>query len=199
VKIQRFWSVGLVVLLLAFGIAQPLQLAAQDEGTSPLAETFDATMATDWITFVYELVRDETVNAPAASRIYAYTGVALFEAVVPGMPNNFSVGGQLDGLAMLPYPEEGLVYDWPSVANGSLSTVVRALFSESEADIHERIDTMREEQTAARLAEVESDIVERSLALVIVSAKNWQSGLRRIIMVPHAKWNTNYQQATRIG
>jgi hypothetical protein len=165
VKIQTLWAIGLVVLLLVFGIAQPLQIAAQDEGTSPLTETFDATMATDWMMLVYQLVRDETVNAPAASRIYAYTGVALFEAVVPGMPNNFSVGGQLEGLAMLPYPEEGLVYDWPSVANGSLSTVVHDLFAESEADIHERIDAMREEQTEARLAEIESDVVERSLAL----------------------------------
>lgn len=150
--------------LLLLSLVLPASLMAQAGTSVPTAE-HDPQMATDWMRFVYELVRDETVNAPAASRVYAYTAIALYEAVVPGMPNNYSVSGQLEDLPMLPYPQDGQVYDWPSVANASISTVVRGLFADSPADAAARIDTMREQQTAARSQSVASDVVERSLAL----------------------------------
>ena len=153
----------LLVLLLGFSL--PMTLTAQDEAVSTPTNEFDSSMATDWVMFVYELVRDETVNAPAASRVYAYTGVALYEAVVFGMPNNFSIGGQMEGLPLLPYPEQDLVYDWRAVANGSVSTVIHNLFLESDEEIHARIDTMREEKTQLLLETVDADVVERSLAL----------------------------------
>ena len=153
------------LLMLVLGFSLPMTLTAQDEAVSTPTNEFDSSMATDWVMFVYELVRDETVNAPAASRVYAYTGVALYEAVVFGMPNNFSIGGQMEGLPLLPYPEQDLVYDWRAVANASVSTVTHNLFLESDEEIHARIDAMREAKTELLLETVDADIVERSLAL----------------------------------
>lgn len=130
-----------------------------------LAEDYDADIAVDWMKLIYELVRDERLNAPEASRIYAYAGVALYEAVAPAIPGNFSVGGQLQGLQMLPFPEEDLEYDWPAVANGSLSTVTQGLFADGSETALNRIEAMRQTQTDARLGAVEEAVVERSLAL----------------------------------
>lgn len=169
-KMKLLIGFSLFALLLMLSIAQPINLTAQDEEEEsvPTAE-YDADIATDWVKFVYELVRDEAVNAPAASRVYAYTGVALYEAVVAGMPINFSIGGQVQDLPLLAYPEEGLVYDWPLVANASVSTVVHHLFSENDEDsneeIHTRIDAMREEQIETRLTTIDAEVQERSSAL----------------------------------
>jgi hypothetical protein len=85
--------------------------------------------------------------------------------VVNGIPTHSSIGGQLEGLNLLPYPEDGAVYDWRAVANGSVSTVVHALFSESGDEIHARIDAMRDQQSATSMEEVDADVFERSLAL----------------------------------
>ncbi|GAB4527477.1 MAG: hypothetical protein OHK0046_45270 [Anaerolineae bacterium] len=125
----------------------------------------DPTVANAWMMLLYELVRDETVDAPAASRMYAYAGIALYEAVVPGMPINFSIGGQIEGLQLLPFPEEDAPYDYPSAANASLATVITALFQEAEADssTFERINALREAQTQLRLQTVNAEIVNRSL------------------------------------
>jgi len=161
---KRFILLLLAVILLAVS-ASPI--IAQDEAVSVPTAEHDAKIATDWMYLLYTLVRDETINAPAASRFYAYAGIALYEAVVPGMPSNFSIGGQVEGLGMLPYPKDGLVYDYPSVANASLATVISGLFEEANAsdDTFARIAAMREEQTNLRLETVDADVLERSLAL----------------------------------
>ncbi len=155
---------ALMACSLLFGSIMPVPTHAQD-GASVLTADHDPKLATDWMLLIYELVRDEVVNAPAASRVYAYSAVALYEAVVFGMPDNFSIGGQLAGLPLLPYPEDGLEYDWPSVANASISTVVRGLFEDGTDQTRARIDAMREQQTAARMQATDAEVVERSLAL----------------------------------
>jgi len=117
---------------------------------------------------VYELVRDNEINAPAASRVYAYTSIALYEGLVNGMPSNFSISGQIGNLALLPYPEDDLVYDFPAVANESLTTVVTGLFEEANAsdDTFERINAMHDTQVELRREEIDDDdIIERSTEL----------------------------------
>lgn len=154
---------ALTILLIA--IIAPVNLA-QSESVS--VWEYDATFANDWMMEVYGLVRDNNINAPGASRIYAYTAIAMYEGLVNGMPENFSIGGQMEGLPLLPYPEDEFVYDYPSIANASISTVVTGLMEEANASddtTFDRIDTMREEQTALRLEEANEDVVERSLAL----------------------------------
>lgn len=155
-----------ICLILLIGTLVPFTSVAQT-GNSVLTEEYDSQLARDWVLTVYELVRDYKVNPPSAARIYAYTGVALYEGVVNGMPLNFSIGGQLQGLALLPYPEESLTYDFPAIANATVSTVLTGLFQERNADdeAFERIDAMRETQTALRLEEIDEEIVDRSLAL----------------------------------
>ena len=87
-----------LLLLLSVGVSNTF---AQD-----FAEEHDATIALDWMRLLYELVRDENANAPEAARLYGYAGVALYEAVYSGIPGNFSVGGQLERLPVLPFPDE---------------------------------------------------------------------------------------------
>lgn len=141
-------------------------LSAQGN-SSLLVENYDSTLARDWVLEVYELVRDNEINAPAASRVYAYTSIALYEGLVNGMPANFSIGGQISSLSLLPYPEDGLVYDFPAVANESIATVVTGLFEEADADdgTFTRIDAMREQQLELRLETIEEEIVDRSVEL----------------------------------
>jgi len=141
-------------------------ISAQNN-SSLLVENYDSVMAREWMLEVYGLVRDNTINAPAASRVYAYTSIALYEGLVNGMPQNFSISGQIPSLPLLPYPEDGLVYDFPAVANESIATVVTGLFKEANAnnETFTRIDTMHEQQLALRLESIEQDVIDRSVEL----------------------------------
>ncbi len=149
----------IALLLLCFLVNTVM--SAQEESVPAIEH--DAGVAVDWMDLTYRIVQGEAVNAPAASRIYAYTGVTLYEAVVNGMPNNYSMAGQVTDLPELPLPEEGEVYDWPSVANSALAMVLEGLFPNGSVETLQGLAELREKWVEAREDDVETSVVERSL------------------------------------
>jgi hypothetical protein len=136
---------------------------AQTTG-SVLAENMDAKVAQDWMRLLYDRVQAETVNAPAASRIYAYAGITLYEAVVPGIPGNNSLSGQLNDMPDMPLIEDNVIYDWASTANAALATVIDGLFTKATADTHKAVADVRKKQAIERRQVVGDAVVTRSLA-----------------------------------
>ena len=115
-------------------------------------------------TLLYQRVWDEKLSPPVASRLFGYAGVALYEAVVPGMPGYQSLAGQLNDLPPLPQPDPQLVYHWPTVANAALATLSHTLqTSASTATARAVIDLERQlgDQFAAT---VPAEVVQRSVA-----------------------------------
>ncbi len=66
---------------------------------------------------------------PVQARAFGYMGLALYEALVGGMPDHRSVAGQLNGIGPLPEPT-GAPYQWPLVANAALAEVMRGLWGD---------------------------------------------------------------------
>ena len=64
---------------------------------------------------------------PVQSRAYGYMGLALYEALVAGMPHYRSLAKQLNGIGPLP-EAKGIPYHWPLVANAALAEVMRGLW-----------------------------------------------------------------------
>lgn len=79
------------------------------------AAQFPSTFARQWMTNLANSVKGDGISPPVASRTYAYGSIAMYEAVVHGMPGHRSLAGQLNGLDSLPTPIPGVEYDWPSV------------------------------------------------------------------------------------
>src|SRR6187402_2669072 len=68
-----------------------------------------------------------------SARYMAYTGVALYEAVVPGMPAYQSLHGQLTDMPAMPAVEPGQHYHWPASANAALAAMTQNFFSTTTA------------------------------------------------------------------
>ena len=66
---------------------------------------------------------------PVQARAYGYMGLALYEALVGGMPDHRSIAGQLNGIGALPQPK-GIPYQWQLVANAALAEVMRGLWGD---------------------------------------------------------------------
>lgn len=78
-----------------------------------------------------EAITNDIFPPPIAGRIYAYSSVAGYEALVPGNSQLISLQGQLNGLKDLPKPEAGQEYSFPIASIVSMLTVAKALvFSE---------------------------------------------------------------------
>jgi hypothetical protein len=59
---------------------------------------------------------------PVVARALGYTGLTLYEALVPGMKNYTSLEGNVQGLKNLPKIKEGDQLYWPAVANAAFSS-----------------------------------------------------------------------------
>ncbi len=85
---------------------------------------------------IMEIMRYDIFSPPVASRIYAYSAVAAYEALRPGYPGYRSLAGQLNGLTPCPAPEASKEYCFPLASAAALAKVGRHLvFSEESMDL----------------------------------------------------------------
>jgi hypothetical protein len=162
---RRLFEVVIVslVLSLLLGTLCPGRALGQGiKSLSPAVADVDAGFAVNWMRLIYDRVKADSVNAPAAARVYAYTGITLYEAVVPGIPGDVSLVTQIKDMPTLPAPDAASVYDWPTVAVSALQAVDDSLLS-SEAS-HKATAAFRNKLTADRSKIVGDDVVQRSLA-----------------------------------
>jgi hypothetical protein len=129
---------------------------------SPEAYTLDTEPVVEWMNFFYTLVESERINAPAASRLYAYAGITAYESVLGGIPGNNSLAGQIWHMPDMPLPDEDETYDWLTSFNVAMADVTRGLFINASDESYAAIDAMEESQLAARAEEVGEDVVEVS-------------------------------------
>ncbi|MDX2140805.1 MAG: vanadium-dependent haloperoxidase [Chloroflexota bacterium] len=162
-----FLTLTLSLLLAALGWTGALAQKTT-EGTlsdSTPAADLPSDFAVEWMQLIYDRVREDAISAPAASRLYAYAGATLYESILPGMPDNFTLFGQVNGFPTVPYPaQEDGVFDWISVANGALSTVMTGLFEERGEASPQAFADMRALWADRRTGDVTPDVIERSLA-----------------------------------
>lgn len=87
---------------------------------------------------VTDVIVHDIFSPPVASRVYAYTSVAGYEALRPDYPNYQTLAGQLRGLTPVPQPEEGKEYCLPLASAHAMLTVGKALiFSEDSITVFE--------------------------------------------------------------
>jgi hypothetical protein len=118
--------------------AQPL---VTDQNVPPFiardASQLNVEVPVAWFDLAYALVREESLSPPVASRTFGYLGIALYEALVPGMPSYQSLAGQLNELQPLPKPADR-AYHWPMVSSSALSATLEKLLNteSSSTQIH---------------------------------------------------------------
>ncbi|HSO47753.1 MAG TPA: vanadium-dependent haloperoxidase [Rhizobiaceae bacterium] len=145
-----------VAALLAVALASPAS-AANDDPSYRVLHT--------WYRLVLELVRHTpTYSPPVASRSFAYTGVAAFEALAGGTADFRSLAGQLNGFQRPLQREPGQTYSEAVILNSAMSVAVRHFFSNTGPTGQRAMNAMD-----ARLAEkasqgVAQDVLERSKA-----------------------------------
>jgi PAP2 superfamily len=107
------------------------------------ANAYSANVATEWFSLALQLVQQTPgFSPPVASRALGYMGITLYESIVPGMPDRISLAGQLNELDSLPLAQLGEPLHWPTVANASLATMTRMMFSNASAENKARIDLL---------------------------------------------------------
>jgi hypothetical protein len=163
VRLTRLLSRRLpLIIVLAAALLAGFTITSAQE-TTLLATEESPQMAVDWMTLLYDRIEVEGISAPAASRMYAYAGVALYEAVYNGIPGNYSLAGQLNEMPLMPLPDYSLAYDWPTVVNGTLAPVIAYLFPAPSQETLDAINTLYAVEIEERAKFTTPEVIERSL------------------------------------
>ncbi|MBL7873490.1 MAG: vanadium-dependent haloperoxidase [Cyclobacteriaceae bacterium] len=108
---------------------------------------------------ITDVIVHDIFSPPVASRIYAYSSIAGYEAAIHGNPNYQTLAGQLKGLEAFPQPESGAEYCFPLAAVQATLRVGRTLvFSEDKMDVF-YAGIMNEYQEM----EIPNDVFDRSI------------------------------------
>jgi membrane-associated phospholipid phosphatase len=156
-----------IVVLISILIAGlPLDREAQAQAQSVPVVELDPHFAVDWMQLIYDRVYAEGINPPMGARIYGYAGVTLYESLLGGMQDNFTLAGQIRHMPDMPLPPEG-IHDWLTVANYSLYTVMSQLLPVNPETQTKTLDLLKQHYEAVRAereAEVGPEVVAFSTA-----------------------------------
>lgn len=85
---------------------------------------------------ITDVIVHDIFSPPVASRIYAYSSIAGYEAAIAGDPQYITLAGQVKGLEAVPKPDEGVEYSFPLASIQATLQVGRTLvFSEDKMDV----------------------------------------------------------------
>ena len=99
----------------------------------------------------------DIISPPVASRMYAYSHLAFYEALRPMQADAASVTDSLHGFAPMPAPEAGNAYDFRLAAGTAFCEVAAALVFSKDSIV------AAQKQIAETFADLEESVQERSI------------------------------------
>jgi hypothetical protein len=151
----------------------------KEHGHLQQTKTFSSDVVVSWINLQLQMVKvplPTGTAGQATDRCQAYSGIAVFESVVPGMPAYQSLSGQLTDFPAMPSTEPGKAYHWGASANAALAEMNRRLFP-ATADANKTAMTNLENSwRAAYETETDAATLQRSIAFgkeVATRVFNW--------------------------
>ena len=147
--------------------SEPISAAAKSHGHLQQTKTFSSDVVVRWLDIELDILRlplPAGTTVPAAERPSAYCGIALYEAVVNGMPSYQSLTGQLTDFPAMPFTESGKAYHWAASANAALAEMNRKLFSGTSDANKAKMNNLESELQASYSTVVDNATLQRSIA-----------------------------------
>lgn len=129
----------------------------------PAEPASSSEVVTSWLTMQLKLAQAIPGSPPVLARRWAYTGIALWESLQPGLPGYQSIAPQLNGLPALPQPGKSLNYYYPASANAALAAMNRAMQPGISGTNLARIDSLEAANLAKYQQHQQPDVLANSI------------------------------------
>lgn len=178
-KIQQLLLTTVVLALCTLSCQKDVKELSSREQTTVLprsnnvnghlkqTKTFSSDVVIQWLNMQLTMLRiplPAGTGSQASDRCQAYCGIALYEAVMPGMPAYQSLHGQLTGFPAMPETEPGKAYHWAATANAALAEMNRKLFPTTADANKTSMNTLENNLMTQYSLEVDASILQRSIA-----------------------------------
>lgn len=137
-----------------------LQPSCKQYNTDYAAQANNPAFMHDGVRRITDIIRYDIFAPPVASRIYAYSVIAGYEAMRPGFPEYQTLAGQLNGLKPVPAPEAGKAYCFPLAGVQAMLIVSKTLVF-SEGNIEDLKEDILEKFKAMNMP---PEVYDRSMA-----------------------------------
>jgi len=126
---------------------------------------YSSAVAIKWMNMQLRLMQTSSpfIGGLPAFRPIAYSGIALYESVVPGMPAYQTLSGQLTNMPAMPQTLPGFAYHWPTTANAVLADMNRKLFSNTSVANKKSMDSLENALNTEYQDEVNTATFQRSV------------------------------------
>jgi membrane-associated phospholipid phosphatase len=129
------------LLAVVFVACNAIISIAQTPAVASPADAYSNAVVTEWMSLALSITQQTPgFSPPVAARALGYLGLTVYESIAPGMPGYISLAGQLNELSSLPLTQPDEPLHWPTVANASMATMTRMMFSNATAENKARID-----------------------------------------------------------
>jgi hypothetical protein len=165
-------------LILGFATLSSFQKVSVNQsfpGKNTPASSHSSDVLDKWMAMQIKLMSTTVAsfNGPFV-RIYAYSGLAAYESVSPGILKKSSYlfsSSVLNRMPAMPETETGKNYHWPSSMNAALAFMNRAMFPYTSPDNKAAIDSLETNLKIIFSREVDSATIERSIAFGKMTAQ----------------------------
>ena len=114
----------------------------EDHTHFPKAKQYPNDVAVAWINLQQKLTKKTAgFNPGVTGRAFAYTGLSLYESIVPGMPGYRSIMAYVGGPSINPPEDKHRLY-WPASANAAMAQMIRNMFPTTSAANKVSIDSL---------------------------------------------------------
>lgn len=161
---MKFISTGILVLITIFTFSCKKSSTPEEYN----AKAADPQLFQQTTTQLTDVIIHDIFKPPVASRIYSYSFLAAYEALVPGHPDYQSLAGQLNKFTASPKPQAGVAYCFPLASIKAFTVIGRTLtFSGDLWDDYENNLFKKYEEMG-----IPEDVYERSMAYGDTVAKH---------------------------
>lgn len=146
--------------------AKQLSKIEKDQGHLKQTKTFSSDVVTRWLNLQLDMLRVPLApgtGSQGVDRCQAYSGIATYESVVPGMPAYQSLTNQLTSFPEMPATEPGKEYHWAASANAALAEMNRKLFPATSDANKTSINNLESTLQAIYASEVDAATLQRSI------------------------------------
>lgn len=135
------------------------------QGHLQQTKTYSSEVAFKWMDMQLRLIRTNAtpLGGLPPQRFYAYSSIALYESVVPGMPAYQSLSGQLTNMPAMPETMQGYAYHWPCCGNAAMAAMSRNFFPNTSEANKASIDSLESALNSTYQSEVDNETFQRSI------------------------------------
>ncbi len=146
----------------ALTVAPPVQASIEKREGLPHTKQYSADVANSWFNLLTTITKNTPFPPPHSIRIFVYSGLALYESVVPGMPSHQSMYTYLTKQE-IPHDKKKDYY-WPAAANAAMARLAtRIILGYNPAFDLSSVNQLEAANLATFPADLSPDDLHRSM------------------------------------